>query len=430
MAPHTHPFQSFFIGGFECSTHRTRDGRRLDVLASTGHDTHAAADYRRLAALDIRTVRDGFRWHLVERRPGRYDFASVRPMVRAAQATGTQVVWDLMHFGWPDHLDPLGPAFVDHFARYARACAQMMAEETDAVPFWVPVNEISFLAWGGGDAGWINPYLGGRGFEFKVQLCRATIAAIEALRDVDPRARIATAEPVINVVASPSRPQDRGEAEGHRLAQFQAWDMISGQLWPQIGGDPKYLDLVGVNYYYNNQRVHDHTGGRMITDRRHPQHRAFRHMLQEVYARYGKPVYVAETGIEGQAHVTGIPLYHSPLPAHEDARPEWLRHIGAEVRAAMSAGVPVEGICLYPVLNHPGWDDDRHCQNGLLDFPADHAGERGIIGSYAEELARQQALFAAHAAHPAHATPRAPERQAMPDDAYRATADHSTVEQT
>ena len=76
------PFQSFFIGGFECSTHLRRDGRRLDVIAGTAHDVNAGADYAQLAAHGMRTVRDGFRWHLIERRPGRYDFASVRPMVR------------------------------------------------------------------------------------------------------------------------------------------------------------------------------------------------------------------------------------------------------------------------------------------------------------------------------------------------------------
>lgn len=382
------------MGGFECSTHRRRDGRRLDVLAATRHDAHAADDYAQLAGLGIRTVRDGFRWHLVERRAGTYDFSSVRPMVRAAGATGTQVIWDLMHFGWPDDLDPLGPAFVRRFARYARACAAMLAEETDATPWYVPVNEISFLAWGGCDAGWINPYIINRGFEFKVQLCRAAIEAIEAIRDVQPHARIATAEPVINVVSDPKRPKEHAEAEGHRQAQFQSWDMISGRLWPQIGGDPKYLDVVGVNYYYNNQRVHG-TGPRVgpVTDRRDPLYRPFRAILAEVHARYGRPLFVAETGIEGQAHVTGIPLYDAPVPPHEDARPEWLRYVSDEVRAAQAAGVPVEGICLYPVLNHPGWDDDRHCQNGLLDFVHEGA-DRGVVGEYVEELARQQALFA------------------------------------
>jgi hypothetical protein len=168
--------------------------------------------------------------------------------------------------------------------------------------------------------------------------------------------------------------------------------MLAGRLWPQLGGDPKYLDLVGVNFYYNNQRV---LGGDPITDRRDPRFRPFRAMLAEVYERYGRPVFVAETGIEGAAHVTGRPLYEAPVPAHDDARPDWLRYVGAEVRAARAAGVPVEGVCLYPVLNHLGWDDDRHCQNGLLDFPLDGAGLRGVVAPLAGELARQQALFAA-----------------------------------
>jgi len=68
--PTSRLFQSWFIGGFECSTHRRRDGRRLDLLASTHHDVNAAADYRMLADHGIRTVRDGLRWHLIETTPG------------------------------------------------------------------------------------------------------------------------------------------------------------------------------------------------------------------------------------------------------------------------------------------------------------------------------------------------------------------------
>src|SRR5215211_5612559 len=69
-------FQSFFVGGFECSSHRRRDGRRLDLLASTYHDANAGADYRALAQHGIRTVRDGLRWQLIERMPGHYDWSS------------------------------------------------------------------------------------------------------------------------------------------------------------------------------------------------------------------------------------------------------------------------------------------------------------------------------------------------------------------
>ncbi|HKS13160.1 MAG TPA: beta-glucosidase, partial [Pseudomonas sp.] len=30
-------FQSFLMAGYECSTHRRRDGQRLDMLQATGH---------------------------------------------------------------------------------------------------------------------------------------------------------------------------------------------------------------------------------------------------------------------------------------------------------------------------------------------------------------------------------------------------------
>ena len=99
-------FQSFWLGGFECSTHKRRDRRRLDVLAATGHDCRAGEDYRLLAAHGMRTVRDAVRWHLVEPRRGRYDWSSLLPMVRAARDTGTQAIWDLFHNGYPNWVDP------------------------------------------------------------------------------------------------------------------------------------------------------------------------------------------------------------------------------------------------------------------------------------------------------------------------------------
>src|SRR5215211_9165747 len=99
--PTSRLFQSWFIGGFECSTHRRRDGRRLDLLASTRHDVNAAADYRMLAEHGIRTVRDGLRWHLIETTPGHYDWSSFLPMLRASRQASVQVIWDLCHYGWP-----------------------------------------------------------------------------------------------------------------------------------------------------------------------------------------------------------------------------------------------------------------------------------------------------------------------------------------
>ena len=171
-------FPGFFAGGFECSSHRVASGRRLDMPSATRHVEFADADYRRLVDSGIVVARDGFAWHRVEPPPGRRDFSSVLPLVRAARRAGVRVIWDLLHFGWPDDLDIFTPAFVDRFAALARDFAVLLADEQDGTPWISPVNEISFLSWAGGDVAAINPGAHGRGFELKCQLVRASVAAM------------------------------------------------------------------------------------------------------------------------------------------------------------------------------------------------------------------------------------------------------------
>jgi hypothetical protein len=362
------------MGGFECSTHRLRSGRRLDVVSASAHDRFALQDYERLAQAGILTARDGVRWHLIETLPGRCDFSSLIPMLAAARASGVQVIWDLFHYGWPDDLDIVSESFVSRFAAFSRAFAEVATRETDGPPWVVPINEISFFAWAGGEIGIFNPFLKGRGDELKVQLVRAAIASIRAMWDVNPAIRIVHTEPMINVVPDPRRPEDAVAAEGHRQAQYAALDMIRGWARPELGGREEYLGVLGVNYYIHNQWVYPGGHG-MTLEPSNPQYRPVWQMLEEVYERFKCPLFIAETGIE------------------DDARPAWLRYLGHEVRTALRHGVPISGACLYPILNHPGWDDDRHCHNGLWDY-ADESGEREIYEPLARELAMQQQLLA------------------------------------
>jgi len=370
--PKENIFSSFWIGGLECSSHRLGSGKRLDMLAAIGHDQFYEADYLRLRAHGITTIRSGLRWHRIEPTPGRYDFSSVLSMLRAARTHGVQIIWDLCHYGWPDDIDLFTPTFVRRFARLAGAFARLLADETDAVQFVAPINEISFFSWGAGDAGYLNPFQNGRGFELKVQLARAAIEGIEAVWDVLPGTRIVHVDPVIHIATDPARPGDHPWAEGHRMAQFQAWDMLSGRSWPQVGGAEKYLDLIGCNYYSNNQWIH---GGPTLRPE-HPLYRPFRHLLNEVYERYHRPIFIGETGAE------------------DDYRVDWIRYIGSEVAATVEMGIPVEGVCLYPIFNHPGWDNERHCHNGLWDY-LDADGGRAIYEPLAAEIRVQDSAIRA-----------------------------------
>lgn len=366
-------FASFFMGGFEASTHVLRSGRRLDLVESTRHEQWATQDYRGMLAAGMKVARDGIRWHRIETEPGRYDFSTARPMVRAALITGMQVVWDLLHFGWPDHVDPFARNFPDRFAQFVTAFAGVLAKEGVQTPMVCPVNEISFLSFAGGEAGFFNPFAQRRGDELKRQLVAAAIAGGRAMRAVHPGARLVHTDPIIHVLPHPSRPHEQDAAAGHREAQYASWDAIAGRSWPELGGSPDLLDVIGVNYYVHNQWFYPGGHGSLISPS-DPRHRPLQDMLAEVYERYRRPMFIAETGIENAE------------------RPAWLAYVGHEARAAIAKGVDLQGICIYPIVNHPGWDDDRHCHNGLWDY-ADERGAREPYEPLLRELSRQEALL-------------------------------------
>ena len=362
-------FQSFFLGGFECSTHRLRNGKRLDLVHATRHDEFAASDFKLLQQYGIFSVREGLRWHLIESQANRFDFSTTQTIIDAACETGTQIIWDLWHYGWPDDIDIFSPEFVTRFTNFATAAAEQVSEKIDA-PLICPINEISFFSWAGGDGGIFNPFARDRGNELKRQLVRATVESIKAMRQTNPRIKFFHIDPMINVIATNPTPENVAAANAYHRSQFEAYDMIAGRQSPELGGKEDLIDVVGVNYYIHNQWTYPGEGGSMIVPS-DPRYRHVRDLLQETFEHYRKPLFIAETGIE------------------DDTRPAWLKYLCNEVFAAIANGVPVHGVCLYPIVNHPGWEDERHCYNGLFDY-ADDRGHREVFEPLALELARQQ----------------------------------------
>jgi beta-glucosidase/6-phospho-beta-glucosidase/beta-galactosidase len=364
------PFKSFYMAGFECSSHRRRsDGVRLDLIAATGHDRLVRDDYRSCARHGLLTVRDGLRWHLIEREPGRYDWSSWLPMLEAAAECGVQVMWDLFHYGSPDHLDQGSYQFIESYARFAAQAVRLHREVTGTAAIVCPLNEISYLSWaarngvfpsiGPDEEGWLMRHL-----------VQAAVAGMRAMREVDPDCRFIWAEPLINVL--PKAPADADAAEAKRLSQYHAYDMLSGRVAPELGGSPEWLDAVGLNFYSDNQWYLE---GSAIPLGRWD-YRPLADMLVETYERYGRPLLITETGAEGSA------------------RSAWLHYVCDEVSEALRQGVAVAGVCLYPIVSFPGWDDERHRQFGLFSVPRSDGG-RDAYEPLAAELRRQQALAGA-----------------------------------
>ena len=74
-------------------------------------------------------------------------------------------------------------------------------------------------------------------------------------------------------------------------------------------------------------------------------------LLTEAHLRYNRPVALTETSHPGVD------------------RPLWISHITEEVCKVLRDGIPMWGICLYPIIDRPDWDNlnDWH-HSGLWDI--------------------------------------------------------------
>jgi hypothetical protein len=360
-------FRTFFQAGFECSCHRNCFGQRLNLLESSQHNKFALRDFQLVKTFGMETIRTAICWPFIEETPGEYDFASVDKLLDASDEAGVELLIDLLHFGWPDHIDVFAPSFPEKFAAFALEFTHFLKRRGVRNNLLAPVNEVSFLSWAGGDKAAVSPLTIARGHEFKRNLIRAAAACSEVLLNELSGVRLIAPEPAIHIVGDPNIPGDVEEANAYTLAQFESWDMLSGRLAPELGGRPEYLDVIGVNFYERNQWVHNST---WITHT-DPRYRHFHKILQDIWNRYERPMFVSETGTE------------------DDRRAAWFNYVCDEVDLAQENGVPIHGICLYPIANHPGWDDDRHCHNGLFDYP-DAEGNRDVYQPLAEALMRRQ----------------------------------------
>jgi UDP-galactopyranose mutase len=378
------PFRSFWMGGFEGADHHNTDGVALDMVQRHGHLDQLEGDYARAASLGLLTVRESLGWRLCEPAPGVFDFSRPLRMARCARRHGLQILWTLMHYGTPPDLSLHDDRLIDRLAAFAAAAARALGAESDAAPVYTPVNEINFLAWAaahttliGGDAGDSSHAAQSSrfsGYAIKRRLARATLAAVEAVRHVDLRARFMQVEPLVHVVAPRERPELAGLAAEVASYQWQTWDLLAGLAEPELGGGPAMLDLLGVNHYHNGQwevgterRLHWHT--------RDPRRRGFDALLADAWQRYGRPLVVSETSHVGAG------------------RALWLSDMASQVARARAAGVPVWGMCLYPLVDRPDWNaPSRWHHSGLWDVAVDAgpAMPRVLHRPYARSLAAWQ----------------------------------------
>jgi beta-glucosidase/6-phospho-beta-glucosidase/beta-galactosidase len=342
-------FKSFFLGGFEGSTGFNRHHEWIDQVKATQHDRYVDEDYGLLKKVGIRAVRESVRWPLVDK-SGKYDFSTLNPFLSAAAKHDTEIVYDLFHFGYPEDVDLCKEEFPRRFADYCFATADYLSASPYLGSSFAPINEPSFFSWAAGDAELFAPYLTCRSKELKICLIRAAIAAIDAIRSAFSSARIINIDPICRVVAPTSNPDAQDHVDSFNdNAVFEAWDMLSGRVLPELGGSPEYLSTIGINYYWTNQWELGRSG--VPLSDQDPRRWSLGDLVRKVWNRYGADIVITETSHVGEM------------------RPIWFQELCEEAKNLITDGVPLKGVCLYPVLSMPEWHQlNEWTQMGLWDL--------------------------------------------------------------
>ncbi len=173
-------------------------------------------------------------------------------------------------------------------------------------PFWIcPVNEPM-----------LYPRLAGMSWHAAADMA---VLMANVAKDHHPDVRVLTTDPITGV--------------GER--QFAATDkLVQADL----------VDVVGINYYPHTART------------------ALRKVLLKTWRRYGKPILLSETSWHD-----GHPVHHRRYPGFD--KRSWFRHVEQEISVAQSLGAKVVGLCWYPVVDCPPWqqpDAPERWSHGLI----------------------------------------------------------------
>ncbi|MFN7116044.1 MAG: hypothetical protein ACK4TA_04550, partial [Saprospiraceae bacterium] len=139
------------------------------------------------------------------------------------------------------------------------------------------------------------------------------------------------------------------------------------------------LDYVGLNYYITNQDVVKEIRDDGVVETYNfeiedPERIGFDEIMYNAWKRYNKPILITETGCFGVL------------------REPWWRMMLRDVKNAVKRGIPLHGVCAYPIIDRPDWSGGHLTNSGFWDFPegdatccrVPHEGVLNLIREFSE----------------------------------------------
>ncbi|MGN6324610.1 family 1 glycosylhydrolase [Pseudolysinimonas sp.] len=364
----------------------------LDEIALTGHDANWRDDLRWVRDLGCDGLRYGALWPRVHLAPGRFDWRDLDERIGFAHDLGLTVVADLVHYGAPTWVEGAfaDPAYPDAAAEFAGRFAERYRGVVEAItPFNEPVTTASFSGLRGiwppaltGWDGWVRVAVG---------IALGMTRSVRAIRDADPDAVVVHVE-ASALYATDDSALHAERALLERIATIPT-DLLLGRVDPDgddghwlraHGADPAALaelraapariDVLGVNYYPDlTPRVLEHSGGRVVQRAVDAGAEGLERVLRSAEARWGLPMVVTETSIEGD-------------PATRSA---WLRSSTATVDRLRGEGMDLRGYTWWPLVDFVDWSWAAGGRNvEEFQVPPEVVAERAASGSIEPYLRR------------------------------------------
>jgi dTDP-4-dehydrorhamnose reductase len=369
-------------GGVECTINRV-GAEYFDQLARCGHYDRLD-DLDRFAALGIRTLRWPALWErIAPLGPDSADWRWCDAALARLRDLGIEPIVGLVHHGsGPSSTHLLDPAFVDGLAAYARAFAERYPWVRRYTPINEPLTTARFSALYGH---WYPHRRDDRAFvEALIHQCRASVAAMEQIRAVNPEAGVVLTEDA-GFTGSTAALASQAAFENER--RWASIDLVLGRLdadhpmWPYLSSvgmsdtDREWFrehaiqpDTIGLNYYVTSDRFLDerlerypsstHGGNGRI---RYADIEAVRvegvgarghaDVLTEVWNRYRLPVAITE------AH----------LGCTRENQMRWLLAAWDGAHDAARRGADVRAVTAWALLGSWDWDSLVTRQRGRYE---------------------------------------------------------------
>lgn len=258
-------------GGVECTVSRVGDGY-VDQLELTGH-AHRDSDIDLIAALGVRAVRYPVLWERTAPdgiASASWTWSDTR--LRQLRAHGITPIIGLVHHGsGPRDTSLLDPDFPVKLAAYARA----VAERYPWMEWVTPVNEpLTTARFSGLYGHWYPHEHDDRAFvRMLLNECLAVRAAMRAVREIAPHARLVQTEDLAHTHAAPALAYQAAFENDRR---WLTWDLLCGRVdrahplrrylldagapereLASLCDEPCPPDIIGVDYYVTSERYLD-----------------------------------------------------------------------------------------------------------------------------------------------------------------------------